>query len=409
MRVLVLHNRYRRYGGEDAVAESEVRLLRANGIEVLHVESDNDVSDHAKLHGGLALAMESNWSKVSYDGVRALCREFRPDVAHVHNFWLRLTPAVHAACREEGVPTVQTLHNFRLFCVNAQFQRNGHKCEDCLGHSPWRGVALRCYRNSFLASAAVARMIMSNRARDTWRKHVSAFIALSRHSRKLFIAGGIPQELIHIKPNFIEDTGTGRVRPSASRRFVFVGRLSPEKGVRELLDAWARSGVEHGAELAIAGDGPERARLEAQAARLGIADRVTFLGHQTHDEVMALVGEARAVVLPSLFHECFPRVLVEAMSAGRPILASSVGALDELVGADIGVQFPALDPAALGAAIRRFHDEPALADRLGAGAREAYLARYTPERNFEMLMRIYEAAMGCESGETVHAMAGGAA
>lgn len=375
MRVLVLHNRYRRYGGEDAVTEAEVRLMRANGVEVLHLESDNDVDPGVRLRGRLALSIESHWSKTSFEHVRRLCREFRPDVAHVHNFWLRLTPAVHSACREEGVPTVQTLHNFRLFCVNAQFQRNGRKCEKCLGRVPWRGVALCCYRDSLLASAAVARMIVSNRARGTWTKDVNAFIALSEHSRKLFIAGGIPEDRIHIKPNFVEDSGVGHVWPSASRRFVFVGRLSPEKGTRELIEAWAGSGVTRDAELVIAGDGAEKERLEAQAARLGVADSVSFLGHQTREAVMTLMGEARAVILPSLFHECFPRTLVEAMCAGRPLIASNVGALDELVGRDIGVRFPPLDTAALGAVIRRLHNDGALADRLGTSARTAFLER----------------------------------
>jgi len=401
MKVLVLHNRYRRYGGEDAVAEAEMELLRANGVEVWHMDADNQVDGRVKLQGGLALALHSHWSKTSYERVRAVCREFRPDVAHVHNFWLRLTPAVHAACFDEGVPTVQTLHNFRLFCVNAQFQRNGHKCEDCLGGSPWLGVARRCYRGSFLASAAVARMISANRVRGTWTRHVSAFIALSQHSRKLFIAGGIPATRIHIKPNFVEDKGRGRTQPSASRRFIFVGRLSPEKGVHELLKGWARSGVADKADLIIAGDGPERHRLEAEAARLGIGSRISFLGHQPREAVSALLAEARAVVLPSLFHECFPRVLVEAMSAGRPIIASNVGALDELVSEDIGVQFPAHDAPPLGAAIRRFHDDAALVDRLGAGARAAYLARYTPACNYSMLMRIYDAARGRQANEAV--------
>src|SRR5258708_15720708 len=205
MRVLIIHNRYRNYGGEDAVAEAETSLLRSQGVEVLHLDADNEADPRVELKGALKLALNSHWSSESYAGVRKICREFLPDVAHVHNFWLRLTPSVHAACRDAGVPTVQTLHNFRLFCTNAQFQRSGQRCEDCLGKAPWRGVVRRCYRHSFLASAAVMRMIMANRARGTWQHKVNAFIALSEHSRGLFIAGGIPAARIRIKPNFVED------------------------------------------------------------------------------------------------------------------------------------------------------------------------------------------------------------
>jgi len=406
MRVLILHNRYRQYGGEDAVAESETNLLRSHGIEVLHLEADNDADPRVDLKGALGLALNSHWSGESYNGVLKICREFRPDVAHVHNFWLRLTPAVHTACRDAGVPTVQTLHNFRLFCTNAQFQRNGHRCEDCLGRIPWRGVVRRCYRQSFLASAAVARMIVSNRSRGTWTEQVNAFIALSEHSRRLFIAGGIPEALIRVKPNFVEDLDPSRMLPSRATDFAYVGRLSEEKGVASLLSAWALAKLPAPTRLIIAGDGPERPNLEQQAVSLGISSTVTFLGYRPASEVLSLLGQARAVVMPSLFHECFPRTLVEAMSAGRPVIASTVGALDELVSSDLGMQFEPLDTEALAQAIRRLHADAALVDRFGAAARAAFLARYTPERNFRMLMDIYEFAMGREASAAELALAG---
>src|SRR5579884_1203861 len=235
VRVLVLHNRYRQHGGEDAVATSEVALLQKNGIHVRFLETNNDTGDGEDLRGAVRLALDSSWSRQQYERLRAVCREFRPDIAHVHNFWLRFTPAVHAACHSQNVPTVQTLHNFRLFCVNAQLQRNGHKCEDCLGRSPWRGVLLRCYRESFVASALAARMIAVNRARGTWSRQVNCFIALSEHSRRLYLAGGIPPSKLRVKPNFVEDRGTPSKLPSSSTSFLFVGRLSTEKGVSSLL------------------------------------------------------------------------------------------------------------------------------------------------------------------------------
>ena len=394
MRVLFIHNRYRQYGGEDAVAEAEANLLRSNGMNVRYLDYSNEVDSNVSLRGTLALAMHSHWSRNSYSRVKQICQEFRPDVAHVHNFWMRLTPAVHAACRDAGVPTVQTLHNFRLFCTNAQFQRGGNVCEDCLGNVPWRGVVRRCYRHSFLASAAVARMIVANRARHTWTEQVSAFIALSEHSRRRFIAGGIPEARIRIKPNFIEDRGTAVIPPSHSRQFLYVGRLSEEKGVASLLDAWAASGIGSDARLSIVGDGPERVSLEKQAMRLGLSGTVRFTGKVPPSEVLALLGQARAVVMPSLFYECFPRTLVEAMCAGRPVIASNTGALDELVPSDVGLHFASLDTVALGHSLRRLYENSALADQFGAAARATYLARYTPERNFKMLREIYEYAMG---------------
>jgi glycosyltransferase involved in cell wall biosynthesis len=408
MRVLILHNRYRQHGGEDAVAEAETDLLRSRGVEVLRLDADNDADPRVELKGAFGLAFKSHWSNESYRGVREICREFRPDIAHVHNFWLRLTPSVHAACHDAGVPTVQTLHNYRLFCTNAQFHRDGHRCEDCLGRVPWRGVVRRCYKNSLLASAAVARMIVSNRVRGTWMNGVDRFIALSEHSKRLFIEGGIPEDRIRIKPNFVPDAVRTRTPPSRSTDFLCVGRLSEEKGVDRLLSAWVAAALPAPARLIVAGDGPDRASLERQAAQLGIANSVSFLGSMPLSEVLPLYGRARAVTLSSLFHECFPRTLVEAMSAARPVVSSNAAGLEELVSSDIGLQFDPQDTNGCAQALRRMYNDPELADRMGSASRTRYLRNYTPDRNFRMLMDIYGSAMGREAMVPEPVLAGGA-
>jgi len=174
LRVLMLHNRYRLPGGEDAVVQAEVAMLRARGVEVKLATYDNDIDSEDELGELLRAGWSSAWSAKSQGDVTELCKSFHPDLIHVHNFWFRLTPAVHGAAHSLGIATVQTLHNFRLLCVNAQFLRNGKICEDCLGKAPWRGVVHRCYRNSFVNSAAVLRMIMVNRHRETWRHMVDA-------------------------------------------------------------------------------------------------------------------------------------------------------------------------------------------------------------------------------------------
>src|SRR5208283_3273229 len=167
MRVLVLHNRYRYRGGEDRVVAAETAMLRDHGVDVVVHEVDNS--------GGLVqLARGSAWSSDSFQKIERLCRELEPDIAHVHNFWATLSPSIHAACHAACVPTVQTLHNYRLLCVNALFHRDGTVCTDCLGKIPWRGVMHRCYHDSAAASALVGHMIATNRRRDTWSE-VDAF------------------------------------------------------------------------------------------------------------------------------------------------------------------------------------------------------------------------------------------
>ena len=206
----MLHNRYRQPGGEDLSAKAEVDNLRAHGVEVIDQQFDNDVSTGSGAAGNLRLALGSAWSRRSHREVLQLCEKHRPDVAHVQNFWMKLSPSVHDACHAAGVPTVQALRNFRLLCANALFLRRSEVCEDCLGKLPWRGVVRRCYRNSAAASAAVSQMIWFNRRRGTWERDVDALIASTEHSRSKFIAGNLPADRIFVKPNFVDDPGQPR-------------------------------------------------------------------------------------------------------------------------------------------------------------------------------------------------------
>jgi glycosyltransferase involved in cell wall biosynthesis len=386
MRVLVLHNRYRELGGEDRVVHEEVNLLRRYGHEVELLECDNEGSS-------AQLALGAAWSLESRKEVLRACRAFRPHVAHIHNFWMRLSPSAHSACGVAGVPTVQTLHNFRLLCVNALLMRDGHVCEDCVGRTPLLGVVRRCYRQSTAASAAVAGMITINRARGTWRKDVRVFIAPSHHTAAKLIAGGIDAARMVVKPHFAADPGTNFARPSESRDIVFAGRLSEEKGAMTLVRAWRGSGLSRLGTLRIIGDGPERAALESAAG-----GEVEFMGSQPPERVQELMANARAVAVPSLCFETFGRTVVEAFACGRPVVASAIGAIGEAVqNGRTGLTFPAGDEGSLRTALGRILRDRELANEFGASGRKEYLARYTPDRNYELLRAIYETAMGTES------------
>jgi glycosyltransferase involved in cell wall biosynthesis len=371
--------------------QSEAQLLRSNGVEVREAVFDNESTTGDGVSGVVRIVLNCAWSWPAYARVIELCGLFRPDVVHVHNFWIRLSPSVHAASRKAGVPTVQTLHNFRLLCSNALLYRNGGPCEECIGKTQWRGVAHRCYRDSALASAAVATMNLVNRSRGTWEQEVDALIALSEHSMRKFAAGGLPGDRIFVKPNSIEDPGSP-MAPSLSKTLLYAGRLSPEKGVNELLSAWAEGDIGRYGRLILAGDGPERAALERIAASLGVSSSVEFAGHRRQAEIPELIRSARAVVVPSLCYENFPRIVVEAFAHGKPAIVSDLGALREIVHDGAGMRFHAGDHAALARALNRMLNDDRLADRLGDAARAEYLRKYTPERNFEQLMAIYRFA-----------------
>ena len=204
MKILVVHNHYRQRGGEDSVFETECRMLERAGHEVVRYEKTNlDLPSGA--WGRIRTAFATVWSSQSYREVRALIRREHPDVMHCHNTFPQISPSVYFAASAEGVPVVQTLHNYRLCCLNGYLFRDGHICERCLGHLPWRGVFRRCYRGSFAASATVATMLIVPRALGTWRRNVTRYIALTEFARQLFVKAGLPAEAIVVKPNACDD------------------------------------------------------------------------------------------------------------------------------------------------------------------------------------------------------------
>ncbi|HVW87428.1 MAG TPA: glycosyltransferase family 4 protein [Bryobacteraceae bacterium] len=390
MKVLVMHNEYRMAGGEDAVVAAEVRLLREAGVEVLEHFVTNDGA--GGFRETVNLVRSSAWSWPAYRDVRRICVEFRPDIAHVHNFWMALSPSAHQACHDEGIATVQTLHNFRLICANALLLRNGRICEQCVGKTPWRGIAHRCYRNSALASAAVVRMLAASRRRRIWTEKTDAFVALSESSRRRFAAAGIPAGKIFIKPNFVPARIARPLRSGSLRNLIYAGRLSPEKGVRLLLQAWARVDRRR-AKLIVAGTGPLARELRDFAAALSLGDSVDFPGHISPERIEELLADSRGAILPSLCLENFPRMLVEAFASGRGVIAADIGALGELVEhCKTGLLFRAGDAESLAFAMETILRDDSLASRLGEAAAQEYAEKYTPSRNLKTLFEIYEFA-----------------
>jgi glycosyltransferase involved in cell wall biosynthesis len=295
-----------------------------------------------------------------------------------------ISPSAYHAARSERVPVVQTLHNFRITCPNALFFRQGRVCEDCLGKLvPWPGILHACYRGSPAASGVTAAMIALHRVMGTWSRAVDVYIALSQFARDKFIAAGIAAERIVVKPNFLyPDPGPGE---HMGRFALFVGRLSPEKGVTTLLDAWREIGS--GFTLKVVGAGPEESLL-AQP-RPG----VEWLGWQPHERVVQLMKEAAFLVLPSEWYENFPMTLVEAYATGLPVIGSALGSLAELIhDGETGRHFRPGDATDLAGIIEWAVRHPALLAEQGRNARREFELRYTAEQNYAALMQIYRVA-----------------
>jgi glycosyltransferase involved in cell wall biosynthesis len=386
MRILVAHNYYKQPGGEDQCVAAEVAMLEAHGHEVLQYTLRNESIDSI---GRVALVSRTVWSQAAYRDIRDLCRTHRPHIAHFHNTFPLISPAAYYAAKAENVSVLQTLHNFRLGCLNALLFRNGRACEDCLGRAvPWPGLLHRCYRDSLGASGTAALMLVSHRMLGTWCKEVDRYIALTRSSREKLVAAGVPEDRIAIKPNFVQnDPGAGTGRGGYA---IFVGRLSVEKGLTTLIEAWRRY-VGGAVALKIIGDGP-LAPLVASAT----ADdaRIEWLGSLPLASVYAAVGDAAFLILPSECYENFPRVLIEAFAKGTPVVTSGLGAMAEIV-ADgrTGLHFKPGNPLDLALTVGRLLADPERLAAMRLATRLEFEQRYTADANHDVLVAIYRQAL----------------
>jgi len=384
MKILIAHNRYQQPGGEDTVFAAETALLRRRGHEVVEYVEDNDRIDGMKPWN---VAVDTIWSRAAYRNLRELLHTHRPDMAHFHNTFPLISPSAYAACRAESVPVVQTLHNYRLICPNAYLFRDGRPCEDCLRHaSPIPGVVHACYRNSRPQTAVVATMLTAHRLKRTWVRDVDQYITLTEFARSRFIAGGLPEERLAIKPNFLQDDPGPGMHEGGF--FLFVGRLDTNKGIQTLIDAWKN--VSPGTELHIIGDG-DLSNYVVNAAKTN--SLIRFLGRMTRDKVIAKMRDARALISPSLAYETFGMSIIEAFACGLPVIASDLGAAAEIVkNGQTGLLFRPRDSTDLAVQVGRILGDTGLTRTLGAQARHEYLDNYTADRNYNLLMEIYDQA-----------------
>lgn len=360
------------------VAAAEIELLRSRGhiVETYFRHNDEITSS-----GSLSLAREALWSRRTTQDITQLIMEFRPEIVHAHNTFPLISPSVYWAVGKQRIPVIQTMHNFRLMCPQAMFLREQKVCEDCLGNLPWRGVLRACYRESRLQSGVLAAVVTMHGAIGTWKNKVTRYIALNKFCRDKFIAGGLPAGRIVIKPNFVDFTAPGLATRAG---FLFVGRLSVEKGVSVMMNAIARVGD---VDVRVAGVGPESHLLTE-------SDQVKTLGSLSSSDVRREMSQAMALILPSIWYENFPRTLVEAFGCGLPVIASRIGALGELIEHGVtGLLFSPGDADDLAEKMAWAQQHPEQMADMGRNARALYEAEFTADRNYEQLMQIYHDAI----------------
>ena len=322
MKVLLCHNYYQIRGGEDLSFEDEGRLLEEHGHQVLRFTRRND---EITSLGAVAVSLKAVWNQGIYREVRALLRRERPEVVHCTNTFPLLSPSLYYAAAAERIPVVQSLRNYRLACLNSYLMRSGKVCESCIGRSiPWPGIVHACYRDQRLASTAVAAMLSVHRALGSWKKRVAVFYTPSRFARDKLVEAGLPAERLLVKQNFVHpDPGAGRGNGGYA---LFAGRLSAEKGVQLLLDAWRR--LPEPIPLRIVGEGPLAEQVRSAAAE---SSWIEYLGPRSQGEVLELMGDAAFVVVSSTWYETFGRIIIEAYAKGTPVVAARLGTMAELV------------------------------------------------------------------------------
>lgn len=382
MRVLIVHNAYQQKGGEDGVVASEIAMLESHGVEVAVYSRHND---EIKGMSRLALAGQTLWSSRTEADIAKRVADFRPDVIHAHNTFPLISPSLYVAADKAGVPVVQTLHNFRLFCPQAMLLCNGKVCEDCLGKSPWRGVVRGCYRGSKVQSAVIGGMQVLHRALGTYRNKVTRYIALNDFCRDKFIEGGLPAERVVVKPNFVDIPASAEKLRQGG---LFVGRLSAEKGIDVLMRAMDQV---PSCQLNVIGSGPEESILGSRA-------NVRQLGFLPREQIFSYMQQSAYLLMPSIWYENFPLTLVEAFASGLPVIASRLGAMAALIeDGKTGLLFDPVSADDLARKINWAESNSQAMREMGKQARHEYESKYTSERNFVRLMEIYVEAIAARS------------
>lgn len=383
---MLVHNRYLEKGGEDGVFEAEKRMLQKyDHVVEEYLDSNQRIINRNRI----ALGINTLWSFETNRKFTQLLKSKKPSVVHFHNTFPLISPSAYYACRKLRIPVVQTLHNYRLLCPGATLFDGNQICMKCLGvGSHPHAILNACYRNSRAQTFVTSAMIVLHRLIGTWKHRVNIYIALTEYAKKMFVKAGLPGERIIIKPNFVHpDPG---VSDGVENFALYIGRLSREKGLETLFATWSYL---KNIPLKIAGSGPLENHL-LMVKKKNRLDRIEFLGEVPAYKVFSLIKKARFLVLPSECDEMFPTVILEAFACGVPVIASRLGSISEILNdGTTGLLFHPGDPVDLAEKVKWAWKHPGSMKKMGQKAREEYLAKYTPERNYQILKQIYQMAL----------------
>jgi glycosyltransferase involved in cell wall biosynthesis len=386
VKILVAHNFYQKPGGEDAVSESEIGLLREAGHQVIEYRRHNEEIRGYSFLEKASLGWRTSWSERTNRELRDILRRESPDVAHFHNTFPLISPSAYYACHAAGIPVVQTLHNYRLLCPGGNLFRDGGICEECISHSLLRSIVHGCYQDSRLATVAVAGMLTAHRLLRTWTEQVDLFLVCTEFARRKFVDAGFDRARIRVKPNFVASDSGGRI--DGGENALYIGRLSEEKGPQLLPAAWSK--LSAAIPLEIVGEGPLRTSLERDCTRFGLRG-VHFSGWLGAQAAIELLHAAKFLIVPSTCYEGFPMAIAEAYASGIPVIAAGHGGLAEIVrDGYTGLHFTPGDPDDLALKVEWAWTHPHEMETMGLAARVEFETKYNANAALKSLENAYE-------------------
>ena len=385
LKVLQVHNQYQhKTGGEFLAAEMDKQLLESKGHQVLRYIRDNDEINLFGLFSKITLPFNAIWSSKSYREIESIIEHERPDIVNVHNFFPLISPSIFYAANKFNIPTIWTLHNYRLICAEGEFLRSKKVCEECLTKSHWRASLHACYRKSHLAPICIILMNWIHRCLGTWHSKIDYYFVLTEFGRNIFLKSGLSPERLIIRPNIIYPAPTERKESEIEEFALFLGQISEKKGVELLVDVWRLINYK----LIMAGAGPLLENLKAKSLDNG--GKINFLGNVPHQKAIELLKKSRFLLLPSLHNEGFPLVILEALALGVPVIASKRGPLPELIEDTVtGFLVKPGDKEDLASKINFAINDRGKMIEMGHNARKLYDKKYSIEQNYKILMDTY--------------------
>jgi len=381
LKIVLVHNFYQIAGGEDSVFKNEAEMLQNDGHEVLLYTKDNHAIQ--TFIQRMLVFFACIFSIREFLNFWRFMSLHKPDLVHVHNYFPLISPAIFYCCYFRKIPVVHTLHNFRAICPTAILAYQGKIDERSVRGSAFWTVMSKVYKNSFLGSFSLYLMVSIHKKMGTWQRCVDRFICLTEFSKAKFIEAGWPGHKLSVKPNFLR-TSASAIHPVKTGA-LYVGRLSEEKGIQVLLDAWEHIDYP----LTVVGDGPLKDLLLKQKN-----PNIHYIGFKNSSEVLELLQAAAFIVMPSTWYEGLPMVLIEAFSVGTPAIVSNIGGMKEVVQEQIsGMHFKVADSQDLSRQVHMLIKNTQLLSELGEGAKLSYLKNYAEEANCRILIAIYQSAI----------------